>query len=390
MPLTLQEPEHITMIRDSVRRLLAKQFPIESAAQWDKDDRIPREVMQPFIDLGVYAMAVPEEYGGLGVDFRAVMAVIEELATRSAILSGLYIQTAIYGSFNVLAAGSEGQKRALLPRLANGELLFAYGLSEPNVGADLASVQTRAVRRGDRVIVNGAKRWCSGADIADYIYALVRSGGPEERRNNLSLLLIPPKAKGISITTTSTMGMRGVSTCDVNFDEVELPFEETVVGGEAGWNQGWSLLAGPTLEAEKVQVPAMAVGIGQAALDEAWGYAQERRQFGVRICAHQSVRHLLVEAKTKLMACRLMLDRCTDLVASNLPSAVETSMAKLFVAETVREIVLDCQRVLGAYGYAEGFQMERLVRDVLVLPIWGGSSAIQKNNLANLLKLPRD
>src|ERR1700758_1440095 len=119
--MNAREPEHITMVRDSVRRLLAEQFPIERAAQWDKDDRIPREVMQPFIDLGIYAMAVPEEYGGLGVDFRGVMAVIEELATRSAILSGLYIQTVIYGSFNVLAAGSEAQKRALLPRLAAGE-----------------------------------------------------------------------------------------------------------------------------------------------------------------------------------------------------------------------------------------------------------------------------
>jgi len=186
------------------------------------------------------------------------------------------------------------------------------------------------------------------------------------------------------------MGMKGLSTCDVVLDNVRLPLEESVLGGLEGLNHGWSQLAGPALEAEKLQVPAMAVGIAECAVEEAWNYSQERKQFGVRICAHQSVRHMLVEAKTQLMACRAVLNRCIDLVADDMPSAVETSMAKIFVAETVRQIVLECQRVLGAYGYAEGFQMERLVRDVLVLPIWGGSSAIQRNNLAGLLHLPRE
>ena len=388
--MNIQEPEHITMVRDSVRRLLDEIATPAHAAQWDKDDRIPRDLILPLAKLGLCGMAVPEEYGGHGIDIRGVLAVIEELAKRSAVLSGLYIANTIYGSFNINASGSPTQKQFFLPKLANGELLFAYGLSEPNVGADLTGVQTRAERRGDKVIINGAKRWCSGADTNDYIYALVRSDKSEDRRKNLSILLIPRATKGITITTTNTMGQRGVSTCDVSFDDVELPFEETVLGGETGWNKGWTLLAGPTLEAEKVQVPAMAVGIATAALDEAWQYAQERKQFGVRICAHQSVRHMLVDAKTKLLACKLMLHHCTELVAENKPAAIEVSMAKLYVAETCVQIVMDCQKILGAYGYAEGFQMERLVRDIIVLPIWGGSSAIQKNNIASMYRLPKD
>ena len=388
--MTSKEPEHITMIRDSVRRLVNDCAPLEKVAQWDRDDFLPRSVLKPVSDLGLCAVAVPEEYGGLGVDVRAVLVVIEELSRRSPMLAGLYIANTIYGSFNINASGTEQQKRFFLPKLAAGEVLFSYGLSEPNVGADLASVQTRAERRADKVIVNGSKRWCSGADQNDYIYCLLRSGPPEARRKNLSLVLVPTKANGVTITTTRTMGMRGIATCDVTFDDVELPFDESVIGGEAGWNQAWALLAGPALEAEKIQVPAMAVGMAEAAVDEAWEYAQQRRQFGVRICAHQSVRHLLVDAKTRLMACRLMLDHCVEMVASGQPSAVDTSMAKLFVSEAARDIILDCQRVLGAYGYAEGFQMERLVRDVLVLPIWGGSSAVQRNNLAALMRLPRD
>ena len=127
----------------------------------------------------------------------------------------------------------------------------------------------------------------------------------------------------------------------------------------------------------------------QSAVDEAWEYSQQRKQFGKAICAQQSVRHVLAEVQTKLQACKLMLMSAAQKVDAGEPSAVDTSMAKLFVSDTAKDIVLACQQVLGAYGYARGFAMERYVRDVLVMPIWGGSSAIQKNNIANFLRLPR-
>jgi alkylation response protein AidB-like acyl-CoA dehydrogenase len=184
------------------------------------------------------------------------------------------------------------------------------------------------------------------------------------------------------------MGVRGVPTNDVIFDNVEIP-AENIIGGEAMWNQGWSILAGPALETEKLGVPALALGVAEAALAEAWQYAQERQQFGGPISAIQSIRHMLADAKTKLAACRLMLNLAAWKVHTGQPSAVETSMAKLYVADTTKEVVLSCQQVLGAYGYAHGFAMERYVRDILVMPIWGGSSAIQKNNIANLMRLPR-
>ena len=183
--------------------------------------------------------------------------------------------------------------------------------------------------------------------------------------------------------------MRGIPTNDVILEDVEVPFAN-VIGGEASWNRGWSLLAGPTLEAEKLEVPALAVGLGEAALAEAWEYSQQRKQFGGPICAIQSIRHMLAEAQTKLAACRLMLQHAAWKVHEGEPSAVETSMAKLFVCDNVRDVVLTCQQVLGAYGYAHGFAMERYVRDALIMPIWGGSSAIQKNNIANLMRLPRE
>jgi alkylation response protein AidB-like acyl-CoA dehydrogenase len=382
------EPEHVTMLRDSIRRMLEKHAPREQMAKWDEADRVPRSLMEPISALGVCGMTVPEEYGGSGRDILATMVTVEELSRRSMVIATLYLMNACYGSMNILASGSDEQKARLLPRLAAGELLFAYGLSEPDVGSDLATVKTRAERQCNKVIINGNKRWCSGAESADYIYALVRSGEAGARYKNLSLVLIPPTARGVTLQHVPVMGARGLNTNDVNFDNVEIPIED-VVGGEAGWNQGWTKLAGPALEVEKLEVAAMALGIASQAVDDAWEYSQQRRQFGQRICAIQSIRHMLADVQTKLAAARLMLYRGCWLADNNLPCSAETSMAKMYVCELGLEIVLTCQKVMGAYGYARGFDMERHVRDMLLMPIIGGSTAIQKNNIANRMGLPK-
>jgi alkylation response protein AidB-like acyl-CoA dehydrogenase len=376
------------MLRDSLRKLLAEIASPEAVQKWDREDYIPRDLMNRLGELGVCGLTLPEEYGGMGLSILTQVMVIEELARRSSALAGLYIQCASYAGRNIYELGSEEQKQRFLPGVCEGKVMFALGLSEPDTGADLASVKTRATLDNDRVIINGAKRWCSGAEYCDYIYALVRSGPVDERYRNLSFLIIPRDAPGITITRTATMGMRASATNDVIFEDVEIP-AENIMGGVEAWNKGWQQLAGPTLETEKLQPSAIALGIGEGAVAEAWEYAQQRSQFGKKICGHQAVRHQLAEVQTKLQACRLMLDHAAGLVDRGEPSAVQTSMTKLFVSETVRDITITCQMVMGAYGYAEGFNMERYVRDAMVLPIYGGSSAIQKTNIANLMRLPK-
>ena len=163
--------------------------------------------------------------------------------------------------------------------------------------------------------------------------------------------------------------------------------DSDIVGGEDGWNTGWQKIVGPGLDVEKIEVAAMALGVAAAALDDAWEYAQERKQFGKPVSAFQSIRHMLADCKTKLQACRLMTYHAAWLLDQKQPASVETSMAKLFVCDTGKEIVLTCQQVMGAYGYIKDFDMERYVRESLVMPIFGGSSAIQKNNIANRLRL---
>jgi alkylation response protein AidB-like acyl-CoA dehydrogenase len=299
-----------------------------------------------------------------------------------------YIQTACYAGMNLVEVGSEEQKREMLPKVATGEMIFAYGISEPDVGADVGSVKTTARRDGDSIIVNGAKRFCSGASFSDYIYTVVRSGDGDNRRGNLSILLIPPDLPGITIELQKSMGLKGSATADVTFQDVRIP-ASNIMGGEAGWNAGWGQLVGPGLDVEKIEVAAMALGLARAAVEDAWRYAQEREQGGKPICTLQSIRHMLAEVKTQLEACRLMTYHSAALLDAGEDAGVATSMAKLFVADTAVEIVLTCQRVLGAYGYVREYDMERYVRDVLVMPIIGGSSAVQKNNIANQLRLPR-
>src|SRR6185295_3732560 len=239
---------------------------------------------------------------------------------------------------------------------------------------------------GAAVILNGTKRWCTAARIADYIYCLVRSDAETARYANLSFVLVPPTLPGVTITTIDHLGIRYAETTDVTFDDVAVPLAN-VVGGEAGWNRGWAMLAGPALDVEKLEITAVTLGIATAAVEDAWSYAQSRVQFGKPISGHQAVRHALVDARTRLQACRHMLYHAAWLADRRQPCSVETSMAKLFVAETAVEIVLACQKILGAYGCASDYDMERYVRDVVCMPIVGGSSNMQRNNIANRLGL---
>jgi alkylation response protein AidB-like acyl-CoA dehydrogenase len=386
--MTYDEPEHIALLRHTIRRFVDEKVPKELVRRCDREKRFPRDLFRELSALGVCGLTIPEQYGGSGVDLVAAIAVIDELCRRGWLLAGPFIHCAFYGGINIAENGDEEQKRKLLPRLAAGDLLFAYGLSEPDVGGDLASVSTRATLSGDgrSVRINGTKRWVTGARVCDYIYCLVRSDEEAGRYQNLSFVLVPPDAPGIAIHDIDHLGLRYAETTDVIFDDVEVP-AENIVGGPSGWNRGWGMLVGPGLDVERLEISAVAYGIAAAAVDEAWEYAQQREQFGRKISAHQSVRHKLVDARTQLAACCHMLYHAAWLANEGRDCSVESSMAKLFIGEACVEIVLACQQVLGAYGCAEGHDMERHVRDLVCIPIVGGSSNMQRNNIAKRLKL---
>ena len=382
------EPEHITILRDTLRRFAEAEAPRESVREWDRECRFPKDVFRKLADLGVCGLTVDEKYGGTGRDIVGAIAVIEELSRKSTALAGPYIHCAFYGGLNISESGSQQQKEELLPRVANGDVIFAYGLSEPDVGGELANVRTTARKSnsGKSVVINGTKRWCTAAKDSDYVLCLTKSDSDAPKYKNLSFVLVPTDLPGITMHPIKHTSIRYAETTDTIFEDVEVPIEN-VLGGEEGWNRGWQMLAGPALDVEKLETAACALGIATAAVEDAWQYAQERKQFGGVISGHQAVRHSLVDARTKLVACRHMLYHAAWLANENRPCAVETSMAKLFIADTTVEIVMACQRVMGAYGLAEEYDMERYMRDIVCWPIVGGSSNMQKNNIAARLKL---
>ncbi len=378
--MNFTESDHIRQLRDTLERFVEKEMPRSAAAEWDKKNYFPRDVFDKLANLGVLGLTVPEEYGGAGRDILATMVVIEELSRRSLAVSVPYIMGACYAGMNLVECATEAQKRELLPKVVDGSLIFAYGWTEPDAGADLASVKARAERVGKKVRINGAKRFCSGAVISNYIYALVRSGPEVDRYKNLSLVMIPPETKGVTITPIEGMGMKGAATTDVIFEDVEVPFEN-VMGGDAGWNNGWQMIVGSGLDVEKLEVAAIGIGIARAALDDAWAYANERKQFGKTINNYQSIQHKLADMKTQLHAARLVLYHAAWMANEHKRCGVETSMAKLYATEMAKSVTLECQTIFGAYGYVKDFDAERYVRDALLLPIIGGSSAVQRNNI---------
>lgn len=383
--MNLENADH-QLLRESVRRFVDRHMPRELARTWDKQNIFPRDVYDALAEMGVMGLTVPEAYGGQGVDIAGTMIVIEELARRSSAVACPYIMTACYAGMNLVESGSEEQKRELLPRVAAGKLLFAYGLSEPNVGGDLAMVETVARKEGNRILLSGTKRWCTGAHLADYVFCLARTGPKEDRYRNLTIFLVPPKSRGVTITPLDHLGIRGVETNDAHFDDVEIG-EDAILGGPAMWNQGWKQLAGRALEVEKLELSAVALGLAEAACADAISYAETRVQFGKPIGTHQAIRHAIAEARTTTLAMRLMLYNAAALVQDRKPSALESSMTKLFCCEGASEVTLKCQRIMGAYGLSDLMDMERYVRDAISLPIVGGSSNMQKNNIANRLKL---
>lgn len=372
--------EELAELKKVVQHFVSSVMPRETAGEWDRDDHYPKDVLEKLATLGVMGLTVPEEYGGSGRNIRATLMVIEELSKRSLAVAIPYIMASCYAGMTVADCATEDQKRRWLPDIAEGKTLFAYGWTEPEVGGDLASVKTTITRDGDELVINGSKRFCTGAGFSDYIYVLGRSDADAPRYKNLSTVVVPTSSPGMEITPIETMGLKGTHTADVTFDDVRVPFGN-LMGGEESWNRGWELITGVGLDIEKLEVAAMSMGIAEAAYADALEYSTQRQQFGVAIERHQSISHSLADMKVGLYASRLVLDDAARLADAKIRSGVETSMAKLFTTETAKKIVLDAQTVMGAYGYAKDFDCERYVRDILAMPIIGGSSAIQRNNI---------
>jgi alkylation response protein AidB-like acyl-CoA dehydrogenase len=373
------------MLQESIREFLKKECPMERVRELDENDEFPIEIFNKMKPLGLSGLTIAEEYGGMGEDILGGIITVEELSKRYPALGWLYVMSAFYGGVNISRNGNDKQKQDFLTKIAKGDILFSYAITEPNIGSDAASAQTTATKYNEGFKLNGTKTLITGADHADYILTLTRTDENVSKYKGLTMFIVDKKREGIDIRPLAKLGYKGSSCCEISFDDVELMAED-ILGGANCINNGWSQLLA-TLDVEHLEVAACSVGLAQGAFDEAIKYAKKREQFGQPIGRFQAIQHMLAEMATGIQTARLLLYYTTWLIEQNKPCSLESAMAKYYASEVAKQVSLQGMEIFGGYGYIMDYDIQRFVRDALVLPIGGGTSQILKNIIAGRLGL---
>ncbi|MET7815102.1 acyl-CoA dehydrogenase [Streptomyces sp. NPDC005395] len=368
----------ISLVRDIAQREITP-----SAAEEEDAGRFPREVFTLLSDAGLLGLPYDAEFGGGEQPYEVYLQVLEELAAaRLTVGLGLSVHT--LASYALATYGTKEQQTEHLPAMLGGGLLGAYCLSEPASGSDAASLRTKAVRDGDDWVITGTKAWITHGGIADFYTVMARTG--EDGPRGITAFLVPGDAEGLSAAVPEKkMGLKGSPTAQVHLDGVRVPDARRI--GEEG--QGFAI-ALSALESGRLGIAACAIGVAQAALDEAVSYAAERRQFGKPIADFQGLRFMLADMATQIEAGRALYLTAARLRDAGLPFAKQAAMAKLHCTDTAMRVTTDAVQILGGYGYTADFPAERYMREAKVLQIVEGTNQIQRMVIARHLAGPEE
>lgn len=375
--------EEQRLIRNTIHDFMRRECPDELVRERDKKHEIPLDIYRNLAETGLCGLMIPEEYGGGGHDIIGALIVYEEIARQWPSLSWIYCMGAFYGGAHIAELGNEHQKRAFLPRIANGELLFSYALTEPDAGSDLGSCRTVAMRQGDDFAISGQKTYISGADIADYWLVFTKTSKELPKRQAFTMFIVDSSSPGAEVHTLEKVGFWGCSACEVFFDNT-IVSGDNVLGGGNNLGKGWDQLI-QTLATERLEVAACGLGIAQGALDKAVAYAKDRRAFGQPIIGFQAVGHRLAEIAVGIQAARLLMYYAACLKEQGKDSYVESSMAKLLACDVAKQSAEQGVLVAGGYGYMMESEMQRYYRDSLGIVIGGGTPEIEKETIARRL-----
>lgn len=341
----------------------------------------PEDLIEQMKEMGIFGLAIPEPYGDAPVSMPCYVAVTEELARGWMSLAGAM------GGHTVVAKllvkfGTDEQKERYLPRMATGEVRATMALTEPGGGSDLQAMSTRARRDGDDYVITGSKTWISNARRSQVIALLCKTDTEAVPAHRGISVLLVDHGEGLTVSRDlPKLGYKGVESCELSFDGYRTPVS-SVLGGIEG--RGFAqMMVG--LETGRLQVAARALGVGQAALDDALAYAQEREAFGKPIWKHQAIGNYLADMVTKLTAARQLTAYAAELAESGQRVDMEAGMAKLFASETAMQIALDAVRVHGGYGYSTEYDVERYFRDAPLMIVGEGTNEIQRNVIASQL-----
>lgn len=360
------------MIRDAVRDFAREQL-WPNAARWDREHHFPREAHQGLAALGAYGICVPEEYGGAGLGYLSLALVLEEIAAGDGGTSTAISVTNCPVNAILMRYGSEAQKRRWLARLAQGELLGAFCLTEPHVGSDASALRTTATKDGDGYVLNGVKQFItSGKHGHLAIVIAVTDKGAGKR--GMSAFLVPTDTPGYVVARLEEkVGQHSSDTAQIRFEDCRVPAENRI--GEEGEGYRIALSA---LEGGRIGIAAQSVGMARSAFEVALQYAKEREAFGRAIFDHQAVGFRLADCATQIEAARQLVWHAASLRDAGQPCLKEAAMAKLFASEMAERVCSAAIQTLGGYGYVSDFPVERIWRDVRVCQIYEGTSDVQK------------
>lgn len=347
-------------------------------ASWDKDHTFPRELYGKLNDAGLMGIIIPERYAGAGFDYVSYALAIEALARVDA---GTAVTVSVHTMIcnAILKLGNEAQKQRWLPKLADGDAIAAFALTEPDAGSDAAAIRATARRTADGYVLNGRKQWCTNGSFGAVTMGMFRTGGAGAK--GVSAFLIDNALPGVVVErVTEKLGIRTSNTCDLAFDDTLVPHDALL--GSEGQGFGSAMTA---LQGGRIGIAAQACGILSACLDESVKFAKERTAFGKPIGAFEGVSFKIAQMATDLDAARLLTYRAAALCDAGLPFVVEASKAKLFASTAARKHAAEAVQIHGGYGYTTEFPVERYYRDAKITEIYEGTSEIQQIIIARSL-----
>ncbi|WP_406107869.1 acyl-CoA dehydrogenase family protein [Streptomyces sp. NBC_01003] len=370
--MNLELSEEQTAVRQLAKDFVAREI-TPNVVGWDRAEEVDRGIVKKLGDVGFLGLTIDEEYGGSGGDHLAYCLVTEELGRGDSSVRGIVSVSLGLVTKTIQSYGTEEQKRQWLPRLTAGEALGCFGLTEPGTGSDAGSLTTRAVREGDDYVINGSKMFITNGTWADVVLLFARSTDAPGHRG-VTAFLVPTDTPGLTRRTIhGKLGLRGQATAELVLEDVRVPASAMLGPEGKGFSVAMSALA-----KGRMSVAAGCVGIAQAALDAAVGYAAEREQFGKSIASYQLVQELISDISVDVDAARLLTWRVADLIDRGEDFATAASKAKLFASEAAVRCANNALQVFGGYGYIDEYPVGKLLRDARVMTLYEGTSQIQK------------
>lgn len=380
MPLDAATLEQLIL---TVRRFVHERLvPLEN--QVEEDDELPDFIVQEMRDLGLFGLSIPEEYGGLGLSMFEEVMVAFEVGFTSPAFRSIFGTNVGIGSQGILMDGSSEQKERYLPKLASGEMISSFALTEPDFGSDAASLRTSAVKKGDVYVLNGTKRYITNAPRASIFTVMARTGTVEERAKGVTAFIVDANTKGISLgKKDKKMGQRGTVTCDVIFENAEVP-AENIIGGVEG--QGFKT-AMKVLDRGRLHMGATSVGMSRRLIKESLDFATSRKQFGTEIANFQLIQAMLADSQTESYAGECMVEKTAKRYDKGENISMEASICKLHCTEMLGRVADRAVQIHGGAGYISDYPVERFYRDVRLLRLYEGTSQIQQLVIAkNMIK----